>query len=94
MHTKTPGVTWNKRQKRWRAQIANSGGRGMVHLGFFADEEDAIAARLDAEANPPEIVPAYKKLTEPPASRHPLFFRLWTRPNTWADAYRKEVVIP
>jgi hypothetical protein len=42
------GVSWNKRTKSWRAYIG--GVKGRIELGHFKNIEDAIAARLEAEA--------------------------------------------
>ena len=42
--SKQAGVSWNKRSKRWRAWI------GTTYLGRFKTEEEAIKARLEAEA--------------------------------------------
>jgi len=41
------GVFWASRQKRWKASIGFQGKR--IHLGYFADIEDAIVARKEAE---------------------------------------------
>lgn len=41
------GVSWNKRISKWRAQIEHNQKR--IHLGYFTDIEDAIAARKAAE---------------------------------------------
>ena len=42
------GVTWNKRAKKWKAQIVISGKQS--YLGYFSNLEDARRARKDAEA--------------------------------------------
>lgn len=42
------GVSWNKRTKSWRAYIG--GVKGRIELGHFKNIDDAIAARLEAEA--------------------------------------------
>lgn len=42
------GVNWHKRDKRWRAFIEVSG--RSIHLGNFQNMEDAVAARLAANA--------------------------------------------
>lgn len=41
------GVRWDKRDRKWRAQIAVEGRR--IHLGFFDDILDAIMTRQQAE---------------------------------------------
>ena len=41
------GVSWDKRRKKWRAQIGFRGER--IRLGSFENKEDAIKARLKAE---------------------------------------------
>lgn len=43
-----PGVTWNLRDSKWRAEIKVSGRKH--ELGRFANIEDAIAARTKAKA--------------------------------------------
>lgn len=42
------GVTWNKQKCKWEAQVFDYG--KSIHLGFFANKDDAIRARLNAEA--------------------------------------------
>lgn len=42
-----PGVSWHKQRSKWRAQIEHNQKR--IHLGYFTDIEDAIAARKAAE---------------------------------------------
>lgn len=42
------GVRWCKRAKRWHARIKINGRE--VHLGFYADKDDAIEARKAANA--------------------------------------------
>ena len=42
------GVHWYKPHGRWQAQIQSDGEKR--HLGFFKDFADAVAARLEAEA--------------------------------------------
>lgn len=42
------GVVWVPRLRKWAAQIATS--RSCTNLGFYADFEDAVRARKDAEA--------------------------------------------
>ncbi len=41
------GVYWNKQNSKWRALIMHN--RKLIHLGYFTDIEDAIAARKAAE---------------------------------------------
>ena len=41
------GVSWYKRTYKWVAQIMHNQKR--IHLGYFTDREDAIAARKAAE---------------------------------------------
>lgn len=41
------GVSWHKRDKRWRAHIVIA--RKQIHLGNFINKEDAIAARFAAD---------------------------------------------
>lgn len=40
------GVTWNRRSRKWKAQLGIKGGK---YLGEFARFEDAVAARKAAE---------------------------------------------
>ena len=40
------GVCWNKATKKWHPQIRFNGKR--IHLGLFANKDDAIAARIKA----------------------------------------------
>lgn len=42
-----PGVCWSKNESKWRAYITVRGKR--IELGYFSKQEDAIAARRDAE---------------------------------------------
>lgn len=42
-----PGVTWHRGKQRWQAFIRS--GVNRRHLGSFANVEDAIAARRDAQ---------------------------------------------
>ena len=42
------GVTWNKRSQKWTAQIVVNG--KLIRLGTYVNMEDAIRARLQAEA--------------------------------------------
>ena len=41
------GVRWYKAGSKWQAYIRTMGKR--IHLGYFDDKDDAIAARRDAE---------------------------------------------
>jgi HNH endonuclease len=41
------GVDWSKASSKWRAQICKNNKK--IHLGFFVNQEDAIAARKAAE---------------------------------------------
>ena len=41
------GVCWNKKERKWHAQIGHE--RAHLHLGWFANIQDAIAARQRAE---------------------------------------------
>lgn len=41
------GVSWNKRENKWRSYIKINGYQ--KHLGYFIDKDDAIKARKDAE---------------------------------------------
>lgn len=40
------GVSWDKEKKKWIAQVSSRG--KYVHLGYFADFDDAKAARIAA----------------------------------------------
>ena len=40
------GVYWNNRHNKWKAQITAA---AQIHLGYFTDLEDAIAARKQGE---------------------------------------------
>ena len=42
-----PGVSWHKRDSKWRARIKHS--YKMIHLGYFTDIEEALSARKAAE---------------------------------------------
>ena len=42
------GVTWNKQRSKWTAQISVN--KQQIHLGYFAEVEDAAAARVKAKA--------------------------------------------
>ena len=42
-----PGVYWRKARQKWQAQITHLGER--IHLGYFTEKSDAIAARQAAE---------------------------------------------
>lgn len=46
--SKRKGVSWHKRVKKWQARITIQH-IGEIHLGYFADEQEAIQAREDAE---------------------------------------------
>lgn len=41
------GVTWSKIWRKWHARISLNGNR--IHLGWFVDKDDAIAARNAAK---------------------------------------------
>lgn len=41
------GVIWNKRLQKWHVQISIHGQR--IHLGFFSNKHEAVAARKNAE---------------------------------------------
>lgn len=41
------GVSWSKRNNKWRAYITID--YKQIHIGLYADKEDAIKARLNAE---------------------------------------------
>ena len=41
------GVSWDKLKNKWAAYIGIN--RKRVHLGYFADIQDAIDARVNAE---------------------------------------------
>ena len=41
------GVYWNKTNKRWQSKIQLKGKQ--IHIGYYADKQDAINARLEAE---------------------------------------------
>lgn len=41
------GVSWSKAKQKWHAQICYL--RKLIHLGYFTELEDAIAARAKAE---------------------------------------------
>ena len=42
-----PGVCWHKRDSKWRATIKHN--QKKIHLGYFENLEDAVAARKAAE---------------------------------------------
>lgn len=42
------GVSWYKRNQTWKAYISLN--KKLVHIGYFTNKEDAIKARLKAEA--------------------------------------------
>ena len=42
-----PGVSWYKRDSKWQVKIMHNYKR--IHLGYFADREEAIAARKAGE---------------------------------------------
>ena len=46
-NNKARGITWNKKQQKWRAYIYIN--HNMMHLGYFANELDALEARRNAE---------------------------------------------
>lgn len=46
--SKQKGVNWHKKSQRWAARININGKR--KHIGIFKTEEEAIKARLEAEA--------------------------------------------
>lgn len=50
------GVDFHKARGKWRARI--KGGGAIIHLGFFATEGEAGAARMAAEL----VLPAIMKL--------------------------------
>ena len=41
------GVCWSKRNKKWKSYITVKGKN--IYLGYYADKQDAINARLEAE---------------------------------------------
>jgi hypothetical protein len=41
------GVYWNKNERKWMAQI--NGDKRQIHLGYFTNIDDAVAARKAAE---------------------------------------------
>lgn len=41
------GVCWSKREKKWQSEIMIKG--KSIFLGYYADKQDAINARLEAE---------------------------------------------
>lgn len=43
----TRGVSWNKRIEKWAVHISRN--RQRIHLGYFDNQDDAIAVRLAAE---------------------------------------------
>ena len=62
------GVCFNKSNNRWRATIGINGKR--IHLGYFANKQDAIEARLKAELELfGEYSPNYEKLTQNESSQ-------------------------
>ena len=46
-HTKAKGYSWNKKLKKYSAQIHVGGNK--IHLGYFESKEDAHNAYLDAK---------------------------------------------
>ena len=42
-----PGICWNKQNSKWRATIKHN--QKLIHLGYFANIEEAVAARKAAE---------------------------------------------
>lgn len=42
-----PGVSWSKREQRWRSRIKVNGHE--IHLGYFINKDDAIKAKQLAE---------------------------------------------
>ena len=42
-----PGVYWHKQKSKWRAQIKHN--YKLIHLGYFDDLEEAVAARKAGE---------------------------------------------
>lgn len=58
------GVTWNRQHQRWQAHITRN--YKMQFLGYFATQDEAVAARRTAEAEPgneqtPERIEQIKK---------------------------------
>lgn len=46
---KGKGYCWNKKARKWQAQIKEGG--KCIHLGLFDKEEDALVAYLEAKAS-------------------------------------------
>ena len=59
-----PGVVWDKRYEKWRAQIKVD--RKCHHLGYFTNLDDAIAARKAGEQQyHPYRDPEYRETVSP-----------------------------
>ena len=57
------GVHWDREKKRWRSEITVKGKR--IRLGRYADKQDAINARLEAEEKYfKPILEKYEKRTD------------------------------
>jgi len=61
-----PGVYWEKRYKKWRAQIVLENGKRRK-LGWFADEKKAARVYMEAlqKINPEIFRPEWKELQQP-----------------------------
>lgn len=42
------GISWKKDKKKWKAYLSVNSKQ--IHLGYFVNKDDAIRARLEAEA--------------------------------------------
>lgn len=58
------GVSWNKRQKKWRAHIRVKG-EGQIYLGSFDTPQDASAAYLTAKARFHTFQPSPRDIGRP-----------------------------
>jgi hypothetical protein len=58
-HSSTRGINWDSKSRKWRARINVY--YDYIHLGYFSDINDALAARKLAEKGEhPKILEALK----------------------------------